>query len=248
MKKACFVVVLACMMLVATGCASTSSPAPQPVVLMPLPQRPWVNLTYALRTINERAQKIDNVLAVGEMSLTPQGRRSQQLQVALLLEGDDHLRLRAWKSSQLVLDITRTPMGLWVLQTDVGSQLPLSLGQLSLLGLIMRGELPAEARDLQETSQWITGEGMLRDMLRVRFRLHKPTVTTRELALLGEHDQPRLSLVLDEYDLVNYQVWPRRLRAATDAGQVVITLREVEINESLPSAAFTPPQQATRVR
>lgn len=247
MKKALFLLLWTSVLLMGLGC-STPAPAPQPVVLMPLPQRTWVNLTYALRTINERAQQVENVLAVGEMSLTAAGGKTLQMQVALLTEGNDHVRLRAWQGSQPAVDIMMTPMGWWVWQRERVPALPMSLGQMSLLGSILRGDLPLTGEELSQTTQAAIATGLLEGEIPVRFRIHKDTATTRELAFMDEGNQAKVSLVMDEYDLVNYQPWPRRVRVVSRTGQMVITWREVEINQSLPSAAFTPNPQATRVR
>src|SRR5690606_4035484 len=104
-----------------------------------------------------------------------------------------------------------------------------------------------DAQQIQENEHWVTASATLPEtQTPVQFRIHKPTLTLTQYTYFDKQQNRRQTLVLDQYDLINRQPWPRRIRAEGEMGLMLINLREVEINEPLPPAAFVPMERAVR--
>ena len=236
---------LVCML---PACASQRAQvASEPAVLMPIPRRPWVNLLYGINSINERAQSLNTVLAVGDIILTKaDGKSSVTLEAALLLENSDYLKLRAWKAGQVVMDITYTPESVWVWTSQQAPELTFTRAALTQLVAAMRGQVPTNAEQISENEHWITASATLENGAPIQFRIHKPTLTITQFTYFDKQQTRRQTLVMDQYDLINHQPWPRRIRAEGEMGFMLINLREVEINEPLPPHAFVPIDRAVR--
>lgn len=249
LRSASLVLLTLALFLGSTGCATTQ-PAlpPEPVVRMPIPHRTWVNLNYAIKAINERAESLNTVLAVGDIVMTkPDGKTSVTLRAALLMENADSLRLKAWKADQPVMDITYTPQGVWVWTHQRSPELTFTRAALTQLAATLRGSVPEDAQQIQDSTHLVTASAVLPDsQTPVQLRIHKPTLTITQYTYFDKQNNKRQTLVLDQYDLINHQPWPRRIRAEGELGFMLITLDEVEINEPLPPAAFVPPARAIR--
>lgn len=235
--------------LLLPACATHSQPMlEEPVVYKPVPHRTWVNLNYAIKQINDRANTLDTVLAVGDIMLTKaNGKDSVFLQTAILLEKNDFLRLRAYKGDQPVMDITYTPQGVWVWTQRHAPELTFTRAALTQMIAAMRGSVPTDAQQVDENPQWISANATLPNVgSKVQFHIHKPTLTLTQYAYFDKDDKKRQTLVMDQYDYINFHPWPRRIRAEGEMGFMTIHLREVEINEALPPNAFVPPDRATR--
>ncbi len=243
-------IALLALLCVLPACASSRQAAitAEPVVLTPIPRRTWVNLQYGINAINERAQSLHTVLAVGDIILTKaDGKSSVNLEAALLMEDADYLRLRAWKAGQPVMDITYTPESVWVWTSQHAPELTFTRAALTQLAATLRGSVPANAEQLQENEHWVTASATLPDsQTPVQFRIHKSTLTLTQYTYFDKQRNKRQTLVMDQYDLINHQPWPRRIRAEGELGFMLINLRDVEINVPLPPAAFVPMERAVR--
>lgn len=249
LRSASLLVLTLALFLSTAGCAATQPMvAPEPVVRMPIPHRTWVNLNYAVNAINERAESLNTVLAVGDIIMTrPDGKSSVTLRAALLMENADSLRLSAWKANQPVMDITYTPQGVWVWTHQRSPELTFTRTALTQLAATLRGNVPDNAQQIQDSTHWVTASAVLPDsQTPVQLHIHKPTLTITQFTYFDKQNNKRQTLVLDQYDLINHQPWPRRIRAEGEMGFMLITFDEVEINEPLPTAAFVPPSRATR--
>lgn len=219
-----------------------------------LPVHPWRGHDLALRTIVHRAELLETLSAECRLILTRPDGTSTQLSGALVARMPGYFRLRAWKLSQPVFDVTLTPQGLWIFTADFAGGGPLR-------------ELPAE----RIVDAWsILSAGIvdpswdpLPDLDRSRFRvgqdvsssdaptncaIDRATLTIRECGFVAGEDDGILALRMDRYKVIDGHVWPLRIEALSDHGQVTLLLDGVSINGKILEGAFQPPRRAIKKR
>ena len=91
------------------GCAHKSPP---------LPPTPWRDADDADRILRERAHAVHTVSSSGLITLTRPGGESVRFDAAIVTAPPDRLRLRGWKFSRAIFDLTLTPDGLWLLTPE----------------------------------------------------------------------------------------------------------------------------------
>lgn len=235
-----------------TGCASTS-PA-----RATLPAYEWVSARQAVSLMNQRANSFDNALTVGRMTLQEAAVGSDKPRIvevdfALVLMGTRHLRLRAWKMNQPVLDVTLNPEGLWLWTAEGAPSLPLSGDDLRRLSRILQNRVAVEADVVKEDETFIVlREQFPRDGQRAEVTIHKQALVATGYQFNDDDgravtgDAARQLVALTDYDLVDYYPWPMRATFQGRAGTMRLTFAEVQTNTSLPPGAFTPYSRATR--
>lgn len=218
-----------------------------------LPVYPWRGHDLALRTIVHRAELLETLTAECRLILTRPDGTSTQLDGALVARMPGYFRLRAWKLSQPVFDVTLTPQGLWIFAADLTGGDPLR-------------SLPAE----RIVDAWsILSAGIvdpswdpLPDLDSRRFRVGKDvssdapancaiersTFTIRECEFVAGENAAKLALRMDRYKVIDGHVWPLRIDLLSDHGQVTLLLDDVSINEEVSEVAFQPPRRAIRKR
>jgi len=76
----------------------------------------------------------------------------------------------------------------------------------------------------------------------------RKTLTPRRLILRDDRGAQRFALTLSRYtDSGTGIVWPRRIEASSESGQILIELRDVEINGEIPPTAFKAPARAEKL-
>ncbi|MCH8242121.1 MAG: hypothetical protein IH897_05855 [Planctomycetes bacterium] len=219
-----------------------------------LPVYPWRGHDLALRTIVHRAELLETLTAECRLILTRPDGTSTQLSGALVARMPGYFRLRAWKLSQPVFDVTLTPQGLWIFAADLTGGDPLQ-------------SLPAE----RIVDAWsILSAGIVNsswdpvpDLERRRFRVGKDisssdtptncaidrsTFTIRECEFVAGEDDGNLALRMDRYKVIDGHVWPLRIEALSDHGRVTLLLDDVSINGEITEGAFQPPRRAIKKR
>jgi hypothetical protein len=80
----------------------------------------------------------------------------------------------------------------------------------------------------------------------VRCEIDRATLTPRRFVVGGggANQATASELLLDKYDIVNMIVWPMRMRLRSPTGEVMVRIRELEINGEIPGGAFVPPARA----
>jgi hypothetical protein len=220
----------------------------------PLPVHPWRGSDDALAALRRRAESVRTMSATCTTALKSAAGQTIVLDGALVADGNHRLHIRAWKLNQTVFDLTLNGDGLWVWVGDQGRG-----GQ----------PLPAEATAQQIASVWslVTGrlfidgaptvidDGGSTFLVRGRrpkgageyqARIERCSLTVRDYRLTDSSGAMRQSLLLDDYRMVDGVPWPMRLTAEGDEGTITISLDDIEINGSLPAAAFTPAAGAVR--
>ena len=85
----------------------------------PIATYPWVDAPTALRIMTQRGQSIQTLQAPDcTIRLTRADGESVRLDAVLVSRPPDYLRLRASKFGRVVIDLTLTPQGLWILESQ----------------------------------------------------------------------------------------------------------------------------------
>jgi len=171
---------------------------------------------------------------------------------AVAVRGAEHLRLRAWKFSRAVFDLTSTGEGVWIMPGDDPEFVALLLGAAQGFGdawSLLSGSFFADPGVTERPSQSAddhTVERVRSDGMVLRGVIDRRTQTPGRFELLDTGGAIVARLELDRYRMVQGVRWPMRLSFTSDRGSIEITFREIEINADLPPAAFRPPARAVR--
>ncbi len=240
MRRQALIVTL--LLLMPVGCAT------------PLPTHTWVDHATAMETLSRRSDHVKTVSSTCRVLLTNEDGRSTQLSGAMAARPPDELRLRAWKLSQPVLDLTLTPSGLWLFRAkraeETGEDAFTTLSAdrmragwtLAMGGFSDPGWAPLDDTGGRTFRTRRTGDGGLAVIATIERR----TLTSRQIELIDDDGQTRLTLSLGEYRLVDGIPWPTRLTFRAERGTITVLLDDVELNVDLPARAFTPPRRAIK--
>jgi len=243
-------VLLLTLLTVFTGC-KTNFP--------PLPATPWNGLEEARQILVERQAAVDTVQAQLKISFTtpsPQ-KETQNFDAALVMQGDDRFRLRAWKLNQTIFDLTVTPEGTYVVAVDeMKQQSPESEAELAELAnhlsALLRGADFEQARlslikpDGFEAPRifnylWATWPD---ESLRVA--VERRTLSPREWWVGGHEDESKIQIQSEYADYSGLR-WYRYIKVNGDFGRLWMNFSDVELNGELNPRAFKPPRRAVRI-
>ena len=219
-----------------------------------LPVYPWRGHDLALRTIVHRAELLETLTAQCRLILTKPDGTSTQLNGALVARMPGYFRLRAWKFSQPVFDVTLTPQGLWVFAADRAGGDPLQslpaeriVDAWSLLSAGIVDPSWDPLPDLDER-RFRVGKDVSSSDAPANCAIDRSTFTILECEFRTEEHDGTLALMMDHYKLIDGHVWPRRIEAVSDQGRVTLLLDDVSINAEISEGAFRPPRRAIRKR
>lgn len=230
-----------------SGCRFTSDTAP------PLPTVAWTDTQDARRILIERQNAIQNVQTQCKLRYTEpsNGGQTQTFDGALVIEGENRIRLRTWKLNQTIFDLTVNPDGVWVVAIDeLKEESPDALGNLAQfveqLGGMLRGPDYREAifaDSIQSNAAKRSGQ------LRLEWDYGYGLVNPRTLALQDfiVRQEPRNTRITPTYAVYGDLYWFRSLKLDGDFGQLEITFRNVELNGELNPRAFKPPRRAVKI-
>ena len=222
-----------------------------------LPVYPWSGHENALRTITARARSIETMSARCRMVLSASDGETVQLDGAIVVKYPDHLRLRAWKFSRCVFDLTITPDGKWLM--DAGGD-----RRGDLADLLSPTHSPTRvpimtAWSLVQDPSALGGEPELVDADGRRFtvryalddgymqcRIDRRTLTPIEYRFMGADGRTAATIKLDAYRARRGALWPTRMTIRSGERMIELRLSEVEINDELAERAFDPPTGAIR--
>lgn len=222
-----------------------------------LPVYPWSGHEDALRTITARARSIDTVSARCRMVLSGSDGETIQLDGAIVVKYPDHFRLRAWKFSRCVFDLTVTPEGVWLMDAEGDRRGDLA-DLLSPTNSPTRVPIMTAWSLVQDPSA-LGGEPELIDMDERRFtvryasddgymqcRIDRRTLTPIEYRFMGADGRTAATIKLDAYRARRGAVWPTRMTIRSEERMIELRLSEIEINDELAERAFDPPTGAIR--
>jgi outer membrane lipoprotein-sorting protein len=237
---------LAPLMIVAllVGCAHKSPP---------LPPTPWRDTDDAIRILRERAHSIHTVSSSGLITLTRPSGESVRFDAAIVTAPPDRLRLRAWKLSRAIFDLTLTPDGLWLLGPDSDSMKAkvksagVGAGQIARNWSLLSGAF----FDRQDLAVAVQSHDLVltapQNDMTLRCYVDRLTLVPTRYLMQDDHRKTRFSFTLDGYRLIDAIPYPTRLQADSDSGRVLVQLDDVELNTDLAPAAFIPPTRAEKL-
>ena len=219
----------------------------------PLPRYDWHDAQTAFRIMTERESAIRTFSATCRI-LLESGNGRVQLTGALVAEPPDRLRLRAWKFSQTVLDITLNDDGLFVLQKGRSDDAKEKLEHVDHARFVEAISLmPGFERD----AAWQAGREIDQD----EFAITKPssddgpaieciadkaTLIRKRCLYRDDANRVRQSLSFDAYVHVDDTVWPMRVTGEGESGLFLLLFDRIDINAELAERAFVPPRRAVR--
>jgi len=215
---------------------------------------PWKTTDDALGILRDRAAAVKTVSSTGDITLSRPSGDSVRLDLALVSQSPDRLRLRAWKLGRAVFDLTLTPQGLWLLTPDDPSLKNkaraggLDAAKLARSWATFSGQLfsqPNVAVRESGSSLIVTAPG--EEGTTITCTIDRRTLTPRAYEVNDPAGKPRFTLQLSDYRLLDNIPYPFRYDATSESGKVRIDLRDVELNTDLAPAAFTPPKRAEKV-
>jgi outer membrane lipoprotein-sorting protein len=219
-----------------------------------LPVYPDTEPAAALRLLADRSRSVHAVSSEGSITLTRPDGQSVRLDAALAMRPPDNVRIRAWKFGQAVFDLTLTPGGLWLITPDDSSRKErmksagISAGQFARAWSLFNGGF------FETQGLWVENAGaQLRitrgaaGEMKIVCIVDRATLTPRRYTMTDPSGENRFELALDRYTQVGTTVWPQRMTAHSQEGDIVIELHDVEINGEIPPGAFTPPRRAEKL-
>jgi outer membrane lipoprotein-sorting protein len=220
-----------------------------------IPAYPLMPATESMAALAQRAHAVRAVSGEGTVTLTRANGQSVRLDSAVVLEPPQRARVRAWKFGHAVFDMTLMPQGVWIVapQDDEHRSEILSAGgntgRLTRQWLrLMSGLFDAPGVSAAEHGDRLVVLQTNPDGTVMTCDVDRKTLTPRRYVLRDDRGVQRFSLALSRYaDFGNGLVWPRRIEAISETGQILIDLRDVEINGDLSPAAFRPPARAEKL-
>ena len=210
----------------------------------------------AVELMRERAARVHTISSRGEIVLSRPGGRTIHLDAAIVARPPDRLRIRAWKLSRAVFDLTLRPDGLWLLAPERrdDAQRPildrLTADRVARAFSLLMGELPDE--------RWRIAPGETPDVLHLRrgregaawhatCEVDRPTLTLRRCAVVDPEGDARLTVRLDRYRVFDGIIWPTRIRCEAPTGAITVLMDDLVFNEDLAPEAFDPPKRAGKL-
>ncbi len=215
-----------------------------------LPTYPAMSDEASLAIIADRQATVQRIVAECDINLTDADGQSVTLEGVLVARPPGNVRLRAWKFGHAVFDLTLVDGKGWIMIPEQGpgaqqlnvTNMPASrVGEaLDLLGpLYFRSAKPVGGDNMMLLA---AGPALGRD--NVLCEVQRRTLTPRRFVVHAGSDLPPSELLLDQYAVVDDNVWPMRIRLRGKSGGVLLRLRNVEINGEIAPTAFVPPKRA----
>ena len=238
---------LCCAMLVGViGCASTNES---------LPNYPRMSDAESIRAIASRAQKTKSVTSEGLITLRDSAGQTVRLDCVIVMRLPNELRLRAWKFGQAVFDLTLTSDGAWLIAPeDPERKAQVQTAGVSAAKLARTWSVLAGGFFDDPNVKVVTSSGSKLVVSKadengatIFCEIDRPTLTPRKYRMIDDKGATRFTLTLDRYTQFGDTVWPRRLVAISDRGEIDIDLKTIEINGEIPEQAFKPPRRAEKL-
>jgi hypothetical protein len=226
-----------------------------------LPVYPALDSAATLATMAERSKAVQSIGARCRLILERPGDRSVELTAALVSRPPHQHRLRAWKITESVMDITITDEGVWMWARDNRDQ-PLEDNILTSFapktgatdslreGLniafgsfdkTLWREAPQDGDHTQlVVDRPLNGEATMRCVI------DRQSLTVTAVHIIDAESNTRFVLELDRYRRFGTAIIPTRFRGAAQENRFTLILQNVDLNGDLPADAFRPPRGATR--
>jgi hypothetical protein len=215
---------------------------------------PPLSPTQSMELIDRRAARIHTVSTRADITLTRPSGDSIRLDAAMALQLPQFARLEAWKFGQAIFDLTLTPDGLWLIAPQQGDLRDKTRAAGANTAQLLRQwiALMSGSPGAQSPSVETRGDDLLlttarKDGMTLRCRVDRKTLAPRQYTLADQSGTVRFTLSLDHYAQFGDVIWPRRIRAVSDSGAILIEMFDVEINGAIPAGAFHHPSRAEKL-
>lgn len=244
MTRSAALFLVAC--LAAGGCASSEKST--------LPIYPAMSTVESIDVIRTRATKLERVTGRGEITLENPNRGAVSLDSIFVLAPPDRARVRAYKFTQAVFDLTLNPDGLFIfVPRERGKPGELLESTRGAAGAIREwlssfaGQVDATGADVKQDARSITitrpdADGTTRTTV-----VDRPTLTVRQQTVRDSAGTVRFTLKLDDYRDFAGTLWPAKIVAVSERGTITLLTRELQPNVAADTA-FTPPPRAVEVK
>ena len=238
---------ICCAMLVGViGCASSNES---------LPKYPRMSEAESIRAIASRAKKTNSVTSEGLITLRDSAGQTVRLDCVIVMRLPNELRLRAWKFGQAVFDLTLTSQGAWLIAPDDPERKAqvqtagVSAAKLARTWSVLAGGFfdDPNVKVVKSSGRRLDVSKVDENGLTISCEIDRPTLTPRKYRMIDEKGTTRFTLTLDHYAQFGDNVWPRRVVAISDRGEIDIDLKSIEINGEIPEQAFKPPKRAEKL-
>lgn len=218
-----------------------------------LPLYAWTDSRMAIDAMTKRDAGVDSFSATCRL-LLQSAAGEVELTSVIVAQPPERLRLRAWKFSQPVFDITLNPNGLFVFSKDSGQGTAAQTDRLTRDGLIeatamlpgFAGKEGWHADDDLDRDNFYRSRSLDADGNVVRCTVEKTTFTTTRCDFLDGDGAMRQSLLYGNYRVLGNTVWPMRIEGTGLDESFTILFDRVELNPELSPRAFTPPRRAVK--
>ena len=215
----------------------------------PIPTFDRATAAESLDRIAERGRSVEDVTGKGTLTLADGDGGSVRLDVVYVLSPPGRARVRAWKFTRAVFDLTLRDGEVWLYAPRAqGAEDGLArFGEavaawLALLGGDLRGP---------GTTAEVDGDRLIvrRPMpggLTLRGAIDRDTLTPRRYEGVDEEGRVRFRLRLGGYRPLGETVWPEVIEASSGGGTVRVEARQLDADVA-PPTAFDPPRRARRI-
>lgn len=218
-----------------------------------LPRYQWHDAASAISTMQQRDSGIQTISATFSL-LLQSGEGQVELRGAIVAQPPNQLRLRAWKVTRTVLDMTLNSDGLFVFSAARGKKNTSASTTITHDRLM---EAVAFLPGFGDITSWKSGvaanqnfftlsQSISPDNAHMTCSIDKSTLTTSACTYLDEKGLARQTLTFDGYKSFNNIAWPMRLSGKGDSGNFEIHFARVTINEELSPRAFVPSRRAKK--
>lgn len=234
--------VIACVVL--AGCAKPS----------PLPTYKRMPLEPSLDVVRTRSAALERVSGQGTITLENPDRDAVRLDAAFALAPPGQARVRAYKFTQAVFDLTLSDRGLFVfIPRERGKPGDLLNATRGAAGAIRQwlaffsGQIDASGASVTEDAKTITLSRPQPDGLTLTTTIDRPTLLVRSQTLTDSSGTRRFELTFDRHRDFAGTLWPARIVAWSERGTITIETGDLQPNV-VADGAFTPPPRAVEVK
>jgi outer membrane lipoprotein-sorting protein len=239
--------VLGCVILAGlVGCASSKEH---------LPTYPRMSDGESIHTIAARSEKTKSVTAQGLITLRDSEGQTVRLDCVIVMRPPNELRLRAWKFGQAVFDLTLTSEGAWLIAPEDPKRRAqvqtagVSAAKLARTWSVLAGGFFADPNVtvVKSSGSRLVVSKPNQSGAVIFCDIDRRTLTPRQYRMIDDKGATRFTLTLDRYATFGDTVWPQRVVAISDRGEIDIDLKDIEINGEIPEQAFKPPRRAEKL-
>ncbi len=218
-----------------------------------LPHYTWHDTNTALSTMTARDNRIQTISTTFSL-LLQSGKGQIELKGAIVARPPNHFRLRVWKLTRTVMDVTLNKDGLFVFTADRKDKSASPTDKLTHERLI---EALSMLPGFGDMTTWKIGASTNQhgfalnkntrlDHATLTCTVDKSTLTTSTCTYFDEQSKVRQVLTLDAYRPIHNIVWPMHVKGSGDGGDFEIHFSRVDINEELSKRAFVPSRRAKK--